>query len=83
MSNDNDEGKSALEGLLVQIHSEVAETMLADLRDPDKRTPQLYGQIIKFLKDNGIDMLYCEKGKNKSAFSELIGAVKEQMESYQ
>lgn len=75
--------KSVLEELLVAIHSEVANNMLADLRDPDKRTPQLYGQIIKFLKDNGIDILYCEKGKNKSAFSELISEVKSQMESYQ
>lgn len=77
------ETKSVLEELLVAIHSEVANNMLADLRDPDKRTPQLYGQIIKFLKDNGIDILYCEKGKNKSAFSELISEVKSQMESYQ
>jgi hypothetical protein len=77
------ETKSVLEELLVAIHSEVANNMLEDLRDPDKRTPQLYGQIIKFLKDNGIDILYCEKGKNKSAFSELISEVKSQMESYQ
>lgn len=76
-------GKSVLEALLVEIHSEVAQNMLSDLRDPDKRTPQLYGQIIKFLKDNNIDILFCEKGKNKSAFSDLIGEVKAQMENFQ
>jgi hypothetical protein len=79
----SDNTKSALEELLVSIHTEVAETMLEDLRDPDKRSPQLYGQIIKFLKDNGIDLLYCNKDKGKSAFGALMEEVQEQMENYQ
>ena len=47
---------SLLEQLLGQLHLEMAQTMLADLRDPDKRSPQLYNAIIKFLKDNGIEI---------------------------
>ncbi|WAX26274.1 hypothetical protein [Ralstonia phage p2106] len=45
-----------LEELLAQVHLEVAQNMLADLRDPEKRTPALYNAIIKFLKDNGIEV---------------------------
>lgn len=80
---DNENTKSALEALLIDIHTEVAETMLDDLRNPEKRTPQLYAQIIKFLKDNGIDLLYCNKDKGKSAFGRLMEDVQEQMENYQ
>ncbi|UCR91160.1 putative packaging maturation protein A [Ralstonia phage RpT1] len=47
---------SRLEELLAQVHLEVAQNMLADLRDPEKRTPALYNAIIKFLKDNGIEI---------------------------
>ncbi|MEI2606503.1 hypothetical protein V8O11_22295 [Erwinia aphidicola] len=48
--------QSLLEQLLSQLHLEMAQTMLADLRDPEKRSPQLYNAIIKFLKDNGIEI---------------------------
>ncbi|UCR90947.1 putative packaging maturation protein A [Ralstonia phage RpY2] len=47
---------SKLEELLSQIHLEVAQQMLADLRDEEKRTPALYNAIIKFLKDNGVEI---------------------------
>ena len=47
---------SLLEQLLGQLHLEMAQTMLTDLRDPDKRSPQLYNAICKFLKDNGIEI---------------------------
>ena len=79
MTKDNT-SNSALEELLVQIHCETAEAMLDDLKDPDKRTPQLYGQILKLLKDNGIDMLYIKSQGQKSAVCELMAAVEEQME---
>ena len=75
--------KTALEQLLIGIHTEVAQMMLDDLRNPEKRSPQLYGQIIKFLKDNGIDVLYVSRDNNKSAFSELMNAVQEEMEMQQ
>ncbi|MGR3967814.1 hypothetical protein FW800_25620 [Pseudomonas sp. 910_23] len=48
--------------ILQEIHSELATQLLADLRDDSKRGPPLYNQIIKFLKDNGIDAL--PKGGN-------------------
>lgn len=47
---------TVLEQILSQIHNELATQMLADLRDPDKRGPQLYNVIIRFLKDNGIEI---------------------------
>ena len=75
--------KTALEQLLIGIHTKVAQMMLDDLRNPEKRSPQLYGQIIKFLKDNGIDVLYVSRDNNKSAFSELMNAVQEEMEMQQ
>lgn len=53
---------SDLVELLKEIHSALAEQLLADLQNAEKRTPQLYSQIIKFLKDNGIDAL--PKGGN-------------------
>lgn len=43
--------------LLSELHSELASQLLDDLQNADKRSPQLYAQIIKFLKDNGIDAL--------------------------
>ncbi|PTS86429.1 hypothetical protein DBR00_02420 [Pseudomonas sp. HMWF032] len=43
--------------LLGELHSELANQLLLDLENPEKRSPQLYAQIIKFLKDNGIDAL--------------------------
>ncbi|AZC49482.1 hypothetical protein C4K35_1889 [Pseudomonas chlororaphis subsp. piscium] len=48
--------------LLKELHSDLAEQLLADLHSEEKRGPQLYNQIIKFLKDNGIDAL--PKGGN-------------------
>lgn len=75
--------KTTLEKLLIGIHTEIAQVMLSDLRNPEKRSPQLYGQIIKFLKDNGVDILYVSRDKGKSAFGELMEAVKEEMEMQQ
>lgn len=40
----------AMEELLQQLDSESARLMLVDLKDPDKRTPQLYNAIAKMLE---------------------------------
>lgn len=64
---------SDLVELLKEIHSALAEQLLADLQNPEKRTPQLYSQIIKFLKDNGIDAL--PKGGNP--VSSLLDGLKD------
>lgn len=42
--------KSVLEQLLEAIDTEKAQFMLADLRDPAKRTPQLYNAVEKLLE---------------------------------
>jgi hypothetical protein len=42
--------QSLLEQLLEAIDTEKAQYMLADLRNPEKRTPQLYNAIEKLLE---------------------------------
>lgn len=46
---------AAKESSLGELHERLAQLFLEDLMDPEKRTPALYAQIIKFLKDNGIE----------------------------
>lgn len=41
---------SSFEDMLLAIKSETANMLLADLMDEEKRTPQLYNSIIKFLE---------------------------------
>lgn len=43
---------SSFEDMLLAIKSETANMLLADLMDEEKRTPQLYNAIIKFLEMN-------------------------------
>lgn len=43
---------NAFEDMLLCIKSETANLLLADLLDEEKRTPQLYNAIIKFLDMN-------------------------------
>ncbi|HHT3896427.1 TPA: hypothetical protein ACXDFY_004463 [Enterobacter roggenkampii] len=42
----------SFEDILLSIKSETASMLLADLMDEEKRTPQLYNAIIKFLEMN-------------------------------
>ena len=42
--------KSELEGLLGDIHSVLLKDLLEDLKNPKKRTPQLYNAVIKELE---------------------------------
>ncbi len=42
----------AFELLLQEIDSERARLMLQDLKDPEKRTPQLYNAIAKMLEQH-------------------------------
>lgn len=41
--------RNALEVLLELIDTEMARALLDDLRDDDRRTPQLYNAVSKFL----------------------------------
>lgn len=42
--------ENLLERLLEALDTETAKQMLADLKDPDRRTPQLYNAIGKLLE---------------------------------
>ncbi|WP_312380657.1 hypothetical protein [Pseudomonas oryzihabitans] len=42
--------QSVLEQLLEAIDTETGKNLLADLRDPERRTPQLYNAIGKYLE---------------------------------
>ncbi|QLI47596.1 DNA packaging protein, small subunit [Pseudomonas phage vB_PsyP_3MF5] len=41
--------QSVLEQLLEAIDTETGRNLLADLRDPERRTPQLYNAVGKYL----------------------------------
>lgn len=69
----------ALEGLLSQIHESLLESMLNDLRNPDKRSPALYSAIIKELDRNGIDITP-KAGDGDSILAQLTAEVKQNME---
>lgn len=45
------------EALLEDIHNILLKDLLEDLKNPNKRTPQLYNAVIKELERNGIDCI--------------------------
>ena len=47
--------RKELESILGHIHKAMLDDMLEDLKNPEKRTPQLYNAVIKELERNGID----------------------------
>ncbi len=47
--------RKELENILGHIHKAMLDDMLEDLKNPEKRTPQLYNAVIKELERNGID----------------------------
>lgn len=70
-----------LESLLGNIHEEMLHNMLNDLRNPDKRSPQLYNAIIKELERNGIDCVPKAGEDEENALSKLLKATKESFEN--
>ena len=70
-----------LESLLGNIHEEMLQNMLNDLRNPDKRSPQLYNAIIKELERNGIDCVPKAGDCEENALSKLLKATKENFEN--
>lgn len=70
-----------LESLLGNIHEEMLQNMLNDLRNPDKRSPQLYNAIIKELERNGIDCVPNAGEGEENALSKLLKATKENFEN--
>jgi hypothetical protein len=70
-----------LESLLGNIHEEMLQNMLNDLRNPDKRSPQLYNAIIKELERNGIDCVPKAVEGEENALSKLLKATRENFEN--
>lgn len=64
-----------LEQLLEAIDTEKAQYMLQDLRDPDKRTPQLYNAIEKLLERHKFTIAKLKP--NASLLGDLADALKE------
>lgn len=64
------------EELLSQIHDNLLADMLEDLKNPDKRTPQLYNAIIKELERNGIDCTPKAGEEQANALGMLLESVK-------
>ena len=70
-----------LESLLGNIHEEMLQNMLNDLRNPDKRSPQLYNAIIKELERNGINCVPKAGDGDENALTRLLKATKEKFEN--
>lgn len=64
------------EELLSEIHDHLLKDMLEDLKNPDKRTPQLYNAIIKELERNGIDCIPKAGEDQQNALQSLLEGVK-------
>ena len=64
------------EELLSEIHDYLLKDMLEDLKNPDKRTPQLYNAIIKELERNGIDCIPKAGEDQQNALQSLLEGVK-------
>ena len=67
---------SRKEELLSEIHDYLLKDMLEDLKNPDKRSPQLYNAIIKELERNGIDCIPKAGEDQQNALQSLLEGVK-------
>lgn len=70
----------ALEELLGNIQETLLDNMLKDLKNPDKRSPQLYNAIIKELERNGINCVPKAGDGDENALTRLLRATKEKFE---
>lgn len=62
------------------IQDNMLENMLNDLKDPEKRNPQLYNAIIKELQRNGINCVPKAGEDGDNALASLLKATKENFE---
>lgn len=69
------------EDILSLIQDSMLENMLEDLKDPEKRTPQLYNAVIKELSRNGINCIPKAGEDGDNALASLLKATKENFES--
>lgn len=61
---------------LEMLDTEMAQRMLADLQDPDRRTPQLYNAIGKLLERHKFQISKLTPDKN------ILGGLAEGLEAY-
>lgn len=69
------------EDILSLIQDSMLENMLEDLKDPEKRTPQLYNAVIKELARNGVNCVPKAGEDGDNALASLLKATKENFES--
>lgn len=68
------------EELLGLIQDTMLENLLEDLKNPEKRTPQLYSAIIKELQRNGINCMPKAGEDGDNALASLLKATKDSFE---
>lgn len=68
-----------LEGVLGDIHKVMLDDMLEDLKNPDKRTPQLYNAVIKELERNGIDCVPKAGDEAGDTLSKILASVQDNL----
>lgn len=71
--------KKDLEEILGDIHRVMLKDMLDDLKNPDKRTPQLYNAVIKELERNGIDCVPKAGDEAGDTLSKILASVKDNL----
>lgn len=68
-----------LEDVLGDIHKVMLDDMLEDLKNPDKRTPQLYNAVIKELERNGIDCVPKAGDEAGDTLSKILASVQDNL----
>lgn len=71
--------RNAVEELLSVIHNQLLDDLLEDLKDPDKRCPQLYNAVIKELERNGIDCIPKAGEGAGDTLSKIMDSVREDL----
>lgn len=73
------EDRKELENILGHIHKAMLDDMLEDLKNPEKRTPQLYNAVIKELERNGIDCVPKAGDEAGDTLKRIMDNVKENL----
>lgn len=71
--------RKELENILGHIHKAMLDDMLEDLKNPEKRTPQLYNAVIKELERNGIDCVPKAGDEAGDTLKKIMDNVKENL----
>ena len=71
--------RKELENILGHIHKAMLDDMLEDLKNPEKRSPQLYNAVIKELERNGIDCVPKAGDEAGDTLKRIMDNVKENL----